>query len=72
MLIKKGEDTYLLLDEGEKHGFLVKVTNVTELIISEFVVAYGFDINVGSWQGGGYYSDFKEAVKIYLEMEAET
>lgn len=69
MLIKHGDDTYLLLEEGEKNAFLAKVTNFTEKIIKEFIVAYGFNITSGSWQGSSSYLDFKEAVKKYLESE---
>lgn len=69
MLIKHGDDIYLLIHEGIRNAFLVRITNSTEIIITKYVVAYGFDITSGNWQSGGYYSDFKEAVRIFLESE---
>lgn len=69
MLILHGDDTYLLIEEGVKNAFLVRITSKTEFIITKYVVAYGFDITLGSWQNGEYYTDFKEAVRTFLESE---
>lgn len=51
--------------DREKDIAFLRICN---FVFEPYVVAHGFDVNVGNWKSGTYYSDQKDGENAYFEM----